>query len=140
ATTPAKLLAMSTRCDRPSIHADSSSAKPFGASGRHSRSPSNACPDMTRPTTHGAPVRRSADMSHSDGRLSFVRSGVHDSSAAISVLANSFRLPSLSVKLFASLSTSDGGGLSATKYRANLYATCLAVAGCRARSASTAQP
>src|SRR5262249_8442446 len=39
ATTPAKLLAMSTRCDRPSIHADSSSAKPFGASGRHSRSP-----------------------------------------------------------------------------------------------------
>src|SRR5262245_51044783 len=140
ATRPAKLLAMSTLCDRPWIHVDSLSGKPFGAGGRHSGSPSNACPDMTRPTAHCAPVRRSADIIHSDGRLSFVRSDVHDSSAAISVLANSFRLPSLSVKLFASLSTSDGGGLSATKYRANLYATCRAVAGCRARSASTARP
>src|SRR5262249_24127012 len=108
ATTPAKLLAMSTRCDRPSIHADSSSAKPFGASGRHSRSPSNACPDMTRPTTHGAPVRRSADMIHSDGRLSFVRCGIHASSAVTSAFATSLRSPSLSLKFFFKLG--DQGG------------------------------
>src|SRR6266576_1177056 len=62
---------------------------------------------MTRPITHCAPVRRSAEMIHSDGRLSFVRSSVHDSSAAIRVLPSSFRLPSLSVKLFVNLSTSD---------------------------------
>src|SRR6266481_9711361 len=78
---------------------------------------------MTRPTAHCAPVRRSADTIHSDGRLSFVRSGVHDSSAEISVLASSFRLPSLSVKLFASLLTSDGGGASATNV-GRTYARC----------------
>src|SRR2546423_54115 len=33
----AKSSAMSTRCDKPSIHADSSSAKPLGPGGRHIR-------------------------------------------------------------------------------------------------------
>src|SRR5262249_8619727 len=108
ATTPAKLLAMSTRCDRPSIHADSSSAKPFGAGGRHRRPRSKRCPDMTRPTTHGAPVRRSADMIHSDGRLSFVRCGIHASSAVTSAFATSLRSPSLSLKFFFKLG--DQGG------------------------------
>ena len=52
---------------------------------------------------------------HSAGGLSFVRCGVQDSSAVTSVLATSLRLPSVSLNVFASLATSEGGGSSATK-------------------------
>src|SRR5262249_7744559 len=112
ATRLAKLLAMSTRLRQ----AVDPCRLVIGEAVWSRRTPQRPAKQrLSRHDTADHPLRTreaSPDMSHSEGRLSLVRSGVHDSSAAISVLASSFRLPSLSVKFFANLSTSDGGGLS----------------------------
>ena len=84
-----------------------------------------------------APCRRSAIRSAASASA---RCSSQVSGASTSALAISFRSPSVSRKRFDSRSTSAGDGSSATKWRASLSATCAAVAGWRARSASTARP
>src|SRR5205823_6640660 len=83
---------------------------------------------------------RRAATTHSPGRLSLARGASQDSGAATSAFPTSFKSPCVARKRFANRSTSAGGGSSATKWRASLVATCLAVAGWRASAASTARP
>ena len=54
---------------------------------------------------------------------------LYKSGAATSAFPTSFKSPCVARKRFANRSTSPGGGSSATKWRASLVATCLAVAG-----------
>jgi hypothetical protein len=125
----------------PSIQAELSSEKPLGAGGRHSGSPSMFCAWITGRTSGGVmPIARKAARNHVPGGLSLVRGAAQASGADTRVRASSFRFPSLSRKRLASRSTNVGGGASATKARASLVAMCRAVAGWRARSASTARP
>ena len=64
----------SRRCASPSIQAASSSAKPFGADGRHSGSPSMFCACMTGPISGGVTSAARSDATiHSPGRLSLRR-------------------------------------------------------------------
>ena len=78
----AKVLAMSSRCARPSSQAALSSEKPFGAGGRHSGSPSSAMPaDDACGCRRGTPVARRRATIHSPGRLSLSRGDAQASGA-----------------------------------------------------------
>ena len=115
-----------------------SRSAPADATAARRATPAPAC---TRAASRARRSGASAEMIHSVGRLSLVRCGVQDSGAATSVLAISFRLPSVSRKRSRQLVDQRRRRLVGDEMARELGAhMCAAVAGWRARSASTARP
>ena len=127
----ASWLAISSRCARPSIQAALSSAKPLGAGGRHSGSPSRFCACRIGRTSGGCAAGRAQHADHPFARTLELGARERPGFRAppTSVLATSLRSPSVSRKRLVSRRPDAGGGSSATKWRASLVATCRAVAG-----------